>query len=141
MRLSQLCFAIGSLTAVAGIGLGIYMGIAQDHTLVPVHVHLNLIGWVSLFLIGLYYHTRPASETTALARFQVGAVAAGYLAFTAGLASLLAYPSPLAMPMTVTGALLVGAGMLVFAVIVWRDAWSARATVAGLAARHHQPAE
>lgn len=36
------------------MSLWIYMGIAQDHSLTPVHAHLNLLGWVTMFLTGLY---------------------------------------------------------------------------------------
>ena len=61
MRLPQFCFLLASVTALAGMSLGIYMGIAQDHSLMPVHAHLNLIGWVTMFLMGLYYRrmSRP----------------------------------------------------------------------------------
>lgn len=33
---------------VMGVGLGIYMGASGDHVMVPVHAHLNLLGWASL---------------------------------------------------------------------------------------------
>ena len=46
-RVPQFCFVLAGVTALAGMSLGIYMGIAQDHTLAPVHVHPNLLGRVS----------------------------------------------------------------------------------------------
>ncbi len=39
---------------VIGVGLGIYMGASNDHTLRPVHAHLNLLGWASMGLIGFF---------------------------------------------------------------------------------------
>jgi len=38
----------GILFVVIGMVLGLYMGPAQDATLVPVHVHLNLLGWATI---------------------------------------------------------------------------------------------
>ena len=39
---------------VIGVALGIYMGGSNDHTLRPVHAHLNLLGWASMALIGFF---------------------------------------------------------------------------------------
>jgi hypothetical protein len=33
---------------------GILMAIAQDFTLAPAHAHLNLLGWVTMALYGLF---------------------------------------------------------------------------------------
>jgi cbb3-type cytochrome oxidase subunit 1 len=53
---------------VIAVCMGTYMGAAQDFSLVPVHTHLNLLGWVSLALIGCIYLLKPALATTRLAR-------------------------------------------------------------------------
>lgn len=45
--------------ALFGMGVGIAMAISQDFTLAPAHAHLNLLGWVSLALFGLYYRAEP----------------------------------------------------------------------------------
>jgi len=34
---------------------GIFMAASRDHSSMPAHAHLNLLGWVSLFLFGIYY--------------------------------------------------------------------------------------
>ena len=39
----------------AACRLGIYMGMHEDFTLAPVHAHINLLGWVTLALYGLYH--------------------------------------------------------------------------------------
>ncbi len=41
---------------VIGAVVGLYMGITATFTQAPVHAHLNLLGWVSLAVIGLIYH-------------------------------------------------------------------------------------
>ena len=52
------------ITALTGVppqafqehpALGIAMAMRQDFTLAPAHAHLNLLGWVSMALYGLYY--------------------------------------------------------------------------------------
>ena len=102
------------------MSLGIYMGIAQDHTLAPVHVHLNLLGWVSLFLFGLYYRAHDYVRG-GLAHLQVVASACGYLSMMAGLAAMLLTGRVTYLPIAITGSLLVWLGMLMFAIIVWRN--------------------
>jgi cbb3-type cytochrome oxidase subunit 1 len=119
MSVSNFCFVLGSLTGLAGVSLGIFMGVTQDHSLTPVHAHLNLIGWVSMFLFGLYYHAHPEAEQR-LAKVQAGAVAIGYLAMMGALASLILAPVAAALPIAIAGSVLVWIGMALFAVIVWR---------------------
>ena len=58
---------IAVLYLVVGILLGMYMGITQQFTLVPVHAHLLLAGWASLALAGIIYHLYPAAGDTRLA--------------------------------------------------------------------------
>lgn len=41
---------------VVAVGLGIFMGASHDHSLMAVHAHLNLLGWVSQGLTGVIYH-------------------------------------------------------------------------------------
>jgi hypothetical protein len=52
---------------VAGMSLGIAMGIAQDHTLRGVHAHINLLGWATLGLSALVFHIFPDLARTRLA--------------------------------------------------------------------------
>jgi len=52
MQASAFSFRAATLFALAGIGMGIAMGVMHDHAVMPAHAHLNLLGWVSLFLFG-----------------------------------------------------------------------------------------
>jgi cbb3-type cytochrome oxidase subunit 1 len=38
-----------------GILVGLHMAMGHDHTQVATHAHVNLIGWVSFFVFGLFY--------------------------------------------------------------------------------------
>ncbi len=59
------------LFVLVGMVWGLQMAITQDHAASPAHAHNNLIGFVSLFLFGIYYHLHPALEHSRLARIQV----------------------------------------------------------------------
>jgi hypothetical protein len=118
-RLPETCFKIGSLTALVGVSLGIYMGISHDHRLAPVHVHLNLIGWVSIFLFGLFYKVHQ-SAVGWLAIAQVLLSAIGYFAMLSGLAGLLITANPAFQPLIVGGSIMVWTGFALFVCIVVR---------------------
>ena len=40
------------------------MAIARDHAAMPAHAHLNLLGWVLLFLFSLYDRPNPALDVS-----------------------------------------------------------------------------
>lgn len=51
-----------------GVTLGIVMAASHDFTFRAVHVHVNLLGWVSLALFGLWYRSAPAAAESTLAK-------------------------------------------------------------------------
>ena len=61
---SRVWFRLAILYFIVATGLGLYMGMSGDHTLFPVHAHLNLLGWVSLSLRGFLYERFPAATAT-----------------------------------------------------------------------------
>ena len=118
--LPSLCFFVASLTIIVGMAMGIYMGVAKNHLLAPVHTHLNVVGWASLFLIGLFYRLHDGSAGRA-AEIQVTLFVAGYLMMTAGLAGLLLTEGMGFLFAAIAGSLLLFVSMLLFSVIVWRS--------------------
>ena len=60
----RLLFRISVSLGLVGIDLGIVMGIRQDFVLVPAHAHLNLLGFVTMFLSALYYHVVPGAAAS-----------------------------------------------------------------------------
>lgn len=88
MKSSSLCFRAAILIALTGMVWGAAMGATGDHATHPAHAHLNLLGFVALFLFGLFYHLHPALDATRLARMQVWAWIAGSLALAAGVAMI-----------------------------------------------------
>ncbi len=41
------------------VSFGLWMAISPRGYYMPVHVHLNLLGWVSMFIYGVAYHILP----------------------------------------------------------------------------------
>lgn len=52
-------FRLAAVYFAAGVMLGVAMGASGDHSLLPVHAHLNLLGWVSMALFGLIGTLHP----------------------------------------------------------------------------------
>ena len=68
MNVPRAFLVTGSLFLVLGIGLGMHMGASGDHTLYPLHAHINLLGFALMSIFGLIYHTFPAMAGSVLAR-------------------------------------------------------------------------
>jgi len=62
MKASSLSFKAAVVFVVVGMIWRIIMAISDDHSAYPAHAHLNLLGWVSLFLFGIYYRLNPSLE-------------------------------------------------------------------------------
>ncbi len=59
------------LLVLAGMIWGLQMAISDDHSAFPAHAHLNLLGFVALFLFGIFYRLNPTVEANWLAIPQV----------------------------------------------------------------------
>ena len=131
MTASSLSFKLAVLFVITGMAMGIGMAISQDHAIMPAHAHLNLLGWVSLFLFGIYYERRPALDTSRLALIQVTIWSIGTVVLALAVAAIhLGYTA--AEPVAGIASLIVLGAMLVFAYLVFRS--TTRAAV-GPAAR------
>lgn len=59
---------IGVVYFLIGIFFGLYMSAAHVFTLATVHVHLNMLGWMSLSLVGIFYYLFPHLAKTKSAK-------------------------------------------------------------------------
>ena len=116
----NILFRISVTLGLIGMGLGIAMGIRQDFTLMPAHAHLNLIGFVTMFLSALYYRAVPEAAASGLARIQAVISIAGAFVFPVGLAGILLAGPRYFEPIVIGGALIVFTGMALFVFIVFR---------------------
>ena len=120
MKASNTSFRAAVLLAIAGMIWGIAMGISQDHSTMPAHAHLNLLGWVSLFLFGVYYHLHPVIDQSALAWWQIWIWIAGTIVLTIGV-GLVHSGHQIGEPIAAVSSLVVLADTLIFAWLVFRS--------------------
>ena len=126
MSASFLSFRLAVVFVLVGIAMGIGMAMSQNHSIMPAHAHLNLLGWVSLFLFGIYYERRPRLDASKLALVQVTLWSAGTVVLTVAVAAIhLGYKA--ADPLAGIASLVVLAAMLLFAYFVFRPATSSAA--------------
>jgi len=136
MNASSLSFKLAVLFVIAGMAMGIGMAATQDHSIMPAHAHLNLLGWVSLFLFGIYYERRPALDQSRLAFIQVVTWSIGTVVLTIAVAAIhLGYTA--ADPIAALASLIVLTAMVMFAYFVFRPV----RTIAPEPTVHMTPAE
>ena len=104
---------------VVGVAMGIGMAASQDHSLLPVHAHLNLLGWVSLALFGLFYRAVPAATSSPLAKAHFWLYVPALLVQMV-LLTLLYRGNESITPALGLASVLVGLGTLCFAAVVWK---------------------
>ena len=119
MKASSLSFRAGVLFVLAGMVWGLQMGISHDHSAFPAHAHLNLLGFVSLFLFGFYYRMHPFLDRSRVALVQVGVWIAGTIIMAIGVA-LVHTGGAGGDPIAAAGSVIVLAAMLTFGWLLFR---------------------
>ena len=102
------------LAAVAlsmGVGMGIYMGIAHDFSLAPVHAHMNLVGWASLALFGITYRLYPQLQQGWAAKLHFTLAAPAAFLFPIGIYLSINRGAPL---LAIVASLVWAVGVLLF---------------------------
>ncbi|TFW18130.1 cytochrome-c oxidase [Duganella callida] len=118
-------FRIASLYLLLGVGMGMVMAASENFALRPVHAHVNLLGWVSLALFGLFYTVYPHAAANKLARVQFW----GYnIALPVQMLALALFVTGHAAvaPLLGISSVIVVLGVLCFVVNVWRYAGSSQ---------------
>jgi hypothetical protein len=119
MKASTLSFRSAVSLGVVGIAAGIAMAASGNHAAMPAHAHLNLLGWVSLFLIGIFYRLHPAIDLAKMAIIQVGVWIIGTVILSCGVAAIY-LGRPDLEPVAIVGSLIVFGDMVLFAYLVFR---------------------
>ena len=104
---------------LGGLALGLGMAATGDFALRSVHMHIQLLGWVTLCLTGLTYAVLPRAAESALALWHV---ALHNLGLPLMVAALAAHHSgmPAAEPFIALGSVMAFAGLAAFALAVRR---------------------
>ena len=77
--ISRLFFSIAVFWLLVGLALGMRMGVSGDHSSITSHAHINLLGWVSSALFGIYYALFHETVSMRLAKVHAGAYLIGLI--------------------------------------------------------------
>ncbi len=120
-RFAARWIAIAVVYFVAAVALGNFMAASEDFRLRGLHVHLNLLGWVSMALFGIVYRLFPQVAATRLAAAHFWLYQLALPPMMAGLAGLLLGHAALA-PLVAASSVAVGVAIALFAIGFWRSA-------------------
>lgn len=109
---------------VIGVLIGMYMSIAEKFTFSSVHVHINLLGWMSLGLAGLIYVAFPSAAETTLAKLHFWLHNIGLPVMMIALALLISGVA-WAHIFVAIGGVLVVLGIILFAINIFKNVKSA----------------
>ena len=110
-------FLAAVLCVLVGMAWGIQMAVTHDHLLSGAHAHLNLVGWTTMALFGLYYRATPQAAMTRLARLHAAIAILGVVVMVPGI--VLAVTTGKA-GLAAAGALLTSLSMAIFLITVLR---------------------
>lgn len=119
MFVSNNFLRLGALSALVGMALGVWMGANQDFVLRPVHAHVNLLGFASMMLFGLFYRAFPAAGRGWLPMTHFVLSVVGFLILMPSL-TLMLLQRPLFMPGMMAAEIMLVASMALFVVIVFK---------------------
>lgn len=105
---------------VLAVCLGAFMGATEDFALVPVHAHLNLLGWVSLGIIGCIYLLKPHLAATRLAQAHFWLHNIGAPVMLIGVALIHTGNAELGGPIAGIFSIITVVGIICFAINLWR---------------------
>lgn len=124
MNVSRGFLVTGPLYLAVGLPFGMYMSATNDLAFLPLHAHLNLLGFTLMMVFGLTYHMLPEAGGSALARAHFWLHQAGTLVLLVMLALFLSgrIGESAMFPVAPLAELAVLAGVLIFALAMLRHA-------------------
>jgi len=116
-RISIAFFAAAVVYGLGGMILGIVMGSSGDHSAMPLHAHINLLGWVSLAIMGAFYGIAGDRAPARLAWANFAASNLGNI-LSLSMLTLIVQGKPPILPILIPGEILIVLGMATFGVSV-----------------------
>ena len=110
-------FLAAVLCVTGGMIWGLQMAASNDHSMVGAHAHLNLVGWATMALFGLYYRVTPQAARGWLPRVHAALAIPGVLVMVPGIAIATTGGSP---GLAIAGSFLTFGSMAVFLFTVIR---------------------
>lgn len=112
-------FRAAVVYGLIAMALGIHMAASGDHVQMPTHAHLNLVGWVTIFLFGVFLKLHPgANGRLSMAIWWIAN--AGMIVMAVGLYIIFSGDLATGEPFATIGSILTILAMAIFAVVVFR---------------------
>ena len=132
-------FLAAVLCVTGGMFWGLQMGASGDHSMAGAHVHLNLVGWATMALFGIYYRLTPQAAQGWLPKVHAVLAIGGVAVMVTGLYIVFSGGAPGA---AIAGGMMSFASMLIFLFTVVRHGFGAQvASRPGLTGAALTPAE
>ena len=78
-------FTLAIVYAICGMVLGLSMAMTHDHTQMPTHAHIMVLGWVMSAVFAFFYHLVPAARASRLASVHFWLAAVSGIVLVVGL--------------------------------------------------------
>jgi hypothetical protein len=119
-KVAELFFKTAVVFLIVGIAMGLHMSMSGNHDVIGAHAHTNLLGWVTSALFGGYYALNPAKAESKLAMVHFWVYTLGVAAMVPALYMFLKGFAAME-PLVALTSLVTFAGVIVFAVVVFRS--------------------
>ena len=110
-------FGSALVYGILGLVLGNIMGASGDHSQMPTHAHLMVIGWVSFAIFGFFYHLFAERAATLLARLHFWLAQGSYIALVIGLYLIFSGQTTAGEPITAVASIAYLLSMAIFALV------------------------
>jgi surface polysaccharide O-acyltransferase-like enzyme len=120
-RVSAAFFVTGGLFVLMGMFGGMWMGMNEDFRLMPVHAHLNLLGWVTMALYGGFYALTAKTYSKRLAWTNYALSTVGVIVMIPLLAVFLLTQNKALTPFMGIGELISVSSLVVFLISAVRE--------------------
>ncbi|GIP35648.1 hypothetical protein [Paenibacillus sp. J2TS4] len=107
--------------SIVGAILGSDMAGRKDYSLIPVHSHILVVGWLSLYAYGIFYYVFPQPQKLKLAKVQAVLAIIGALLLPVGMLLYNQSNNPLTTILFIGGGSILLVGMFLFAFLVFFD--------------------
>ena len=115
-------FTLAVIYAVVGMLLGLSMAMSHDHSQLPTHAHIMVLGWVMSAVFAFFYHLVPAARNSKLATIHFWLAAVSSVGMVIGLYMLYG-GNPSVEPVLGISAMAYFAATVLFAFIALRALW------------------
>lgn len=120
-KYSQWLIRIAVLCSIVGAMLGSDMAGRKDYSLIPVHSHILVVGWLTLFVYGVFYYVFKELHMLKIAKIQAVLAMLGGPLLPLGMLFYYKFDHPLALLGFIIAGTILLISLILFGIIVFFD--------------------